>query len=256
MNPFGRPRRELDDAMIRQLFQDGATETDIAKHLATSRSSIHRRLTTMGAELRSAVQASDLRRHKTFNVEPLRPLLDGLLLGDGSLEAPTTSESRLEISQRTSCQEWLTLIQHGLWQGGVTSSVLDRKERGHQLRTRKYRSFTEERRRWYPDGIKRVPADVCLNAEALAHWYWGDGTSDPYRMTFCTDGFSVHEVEFLIARLGAEYGWQLRWQFHPKENGTRLPRIICGKAKDRRELVELIRPHCPPCFQYKLKVRM
>lgn len=254
MNPVGRPRRALDDDLIKRLFQAGTTEAAIARHVGVSKSSVHRRLVTMGVELRSAAQATALRCHNTFDIAPLRPLLDGLLLGDGSLELPRTSESRLEVTQRTACREWLTLIQRSLQHGGVVSRVTDRdqEERGHQLKTKKYQTFTEERRRWYPKNIKRIPANVCLTAESLAHWYWGDGTSDVYRMTFCTDGFSVSEVEFLIMRLHAEYKWETRWEYHPTKQGTRHPRLVVGRAKDRHALIEMIKPYCPPCFQYKL----
>lgn len=256
-NPLGRPRRALDDAWIASVFLSGASEVVIAKHLGVQRGSIHRRLVSSGVPLRSAVEASDLRRFREFEETPKAlTLIDGLLLGDASIECCMHSESRLELTQRRGCVAWLRRVAREFCQLGIETVLTDRGERGFQLRTGKYATFTRQRRRWYPHGIKYVPPDVQLAPEALAHWYWGDGSTENagYRMAFCTDGFSKHDVGFLAERLHSLYGWRPTIQRRPR--GYRGFRLAIAKRDDRTALTGLIRPYCPRCFMYKLKVKL
>ena len=257
----------MAEDQIRSLYLEGLSEASISRVLGVGRPTIHRRLVSLGLPLRTAVEASDLGRHKTFHLTPaLQSVMDGLLLGDAWVEVDARSEGRLCLEQAVSHEGWIEAVETFFTQEGVQCTRSTRKPRenvlhgkvikgkgGALLRTRKYRVFTEQRARWYPSGLKRVPQDVDLGPLSLAHWYWGDGatSNQGYRMVFHTDGFEESEVVFLRDRLYALYGWTPKVSPRSGQKGFIL---TLGQASQRRDLVELIKPFCPPCFSYKLSI--
>ena len=255
----GRKKKDVDETVI-AMYESGWSEAQLAKHFGVGRSTIHRRLIGR-VELRSAVQASDLRRHRTFEwSSELSEVFDGLLLGDGSLEVPKHSESRLSVEQRQPCIDWLYELERMCLENGVDCSVKQRKRQttsGYPgiFRTRNYKTFTDMFRRWYANGKKQVPKDVILTPRSIAHWYWGDGATGNggYCMVFHTDGFCKEDVEFLQSRLQQEHGLKTRMNLRSGRVSDWI--LTVGTKEDRRKLVELIRPYCIPCFDYKLEIK-
>jgi len=247
-------------------YLSGRSVSELAKATGFSRNWVRIRLERAGVPLRGVQEAHTLICHKTFpTTEESLELIDGLLLGDAWLEKTGGSEGRLGLAQRADRKEWLEQVQRELRAGGVKSNIKPRPARiGHigkqvlrgnpslQLRTLKYKTFTDQRLRWYPKGKKIIPLDIRLTPRALAHWYWGDGglINTGYGVAFCTDGFTWEDVEFLASRLRLLYGWSPRVQSH---RGN--PRLVLSQRKHRLELVALTEPFCPDCFRYKLQVR-
>lgn len=246
-NASGRPRRSLQDSWIVERYQEGVSESVLARELGVGRSSIHRRLVSAGVPLRTAVEGSDLLRHRWVGGLP-NSFIDGLLLGDAFIEVNANSNGRLELTQRTAMAPWLKVVAQHLLAAGFDVKVVDRGHRGFQLRTGKYVDFTVERKRWYRPR-KRVPQDVALDSVALAHWYMGDGVMEQrgYRVTFCTEAFPGKDVQFLAERLEAIYGWKPTFQ--QRRSGLRLS---LGRRSERRDFVSLVKPHVVSCFNYKL----
>jgi hypothetical protein len=198
--------------------------------------------------------------------EEVLALVDGLLLSDAWIELDRTSEGRLCIEQRIGRESWLHALESELAVAGVETFFHTRKPRTSyfqgkairgagvtSMRTGKYRPFSEQRHRWYPQGKKRVPKDVNLEPRSLAHWYWGDGaTSKPgYRMVFHTDGFIEADVKFLQQRLNEKYGWSPALQ--ERRPGQFI--LVIQRKEDRRDLVSMIKSFCPQCFEYKIIIK-
>lgn len=182
-------------------------------------------------------------------------LLDGLMLGDGCLEYNRVSETRIEVTQQRPTRLWLEDVATALRGHGVEVKISDRGPRGYQLRTGKYATLTQQRSRWYPGGKKRIPEDLCLTAVSVAHWYWGDGSTENfgYRMSFCTDGFTSQENQELAERMSCLLQAPVKARLRTKS--SKYHRLFVETKEGRRNLVELIRPYCPACFAYKLEVR-
>lgn len=254
----------VEEMVVR--YRAGASESDLARNLGVSRTTVHRRLLKAGVVVRSVRAANALRGHKEFpEVETAVELIDGMMLGDGWLEGNPNSAARFCLSQRSGRKEWLVQLQAEWAALGVESRFSLREPRDHVLKDRvvrssradmlrslKYATLSRQRERWYPGGIKVVPEDVRLTPVALAHWYWGDGAleNNGYRMAFCTDGFTWEECKRLVGRLHTLYGWEGRIHSHRGK-----PKIVLQRREDREALVELIRPLCPPCFTYKLDTK-
>jgi len=263
----GRPRKALPDREILRLYKDGQSEAQLARQFGTSRGSIHRRLVSMGITTRDAVEATALRTRKTFQVtEAFLELVDGLLLGDAWIEVDGTSEGRLGLEQTVRHEPWLDSVEQEFFRIGISVSRGYRKprvgllhgrtvksKRSATLRTRKYRPFTEQRVRWYPDGGKHVPSDVRLSPRALAHWYWGDGATvnEGYGMLFHTDGFAEEDVARLRSRIKTLYGWATTQRERRPGQFT----IGIYRQRDRAQLAALIGPYCPPCFTGKIDIK-
>lgn len=261
----GRKKLEVDVEALVAGFNAGETESSLARKFGIGRSTVHRRLVSAGVNTRDAVEATALRTHRQVEASPqLRALIDGLMLGDGWIEVSGNSSGRVCVEQTSEHSDWLDQLETHWDSVGVEWTRSTRKPRQTNilgrsfesnpaglLRTRKYATFTEERYRWYPDGTKRVPGDVDLSPLALAHWYWGDGSTvrEGYGMIFHTDGFTREEVDFLRDRLNELYGWE------PTIRERRRGQFTLGVYKDRQALCDLIKPYCPPCFRYKLKVK-
>lgn len=221
----------------------------------------------MGVPLRDAVQATALRTRRTFCMTPtLLDVVDGLMLGDAWLEVNANSEGRLCLEQIPERGDWLDMVESIFDSEGVTCSRQHRPPRqarikGREfiskgsivLRTGKYQPFTEQRSRWYVEGKKRVPLDVRLTPQSLAHWFWGDGCTgnNGYRMVFHTDGFNESDVDLLQGKLRSTFGWEATKQERRKGVFT----LALSESEFRRDLVGQIRPYCPPCFAYKLNIK-
>ncbi len=210
----------------------------------------HRFLTRRGW-----VPAGQLNRHDLVCTGRLSPnraqqaLIDGMLLGDGKLNR----QPQLSTSQ--TCEELVRLkymALTGLTSGtGVTvlpkvcSDGLDRRDQ-----TSFYSSTCiwtrQERARWYPDGIKRVPADLALTDLTLAVWYMDDGRGRNLTTTkemnyapggrqqgayadFAICGFDEEDAALLVTKL-AEVG--LAAEVRRRKTGYLDLRIVRESAAD------------------------
>ena len=186
-------------------------------------------------------------------------IVDGLLLGDGSID-PNGS---LRLGQAKIRQGWLEELADRLKTLQMVSrtipvlprdSVIEGRKThymgGGHLYTPTYIELQQQRLRWYPDGIKRVPKDVSLAPVAIAYWFCGDGTySRDGALMFCTNGFRKREVNFLASRLSEAVG--IDAYCSPSRPGEFIVRV--NKRDDALRLKNFIEPHVPECCRYKFK---
>lgn len=225
---------------------------------------VRRRLCRQGVLLRSSAEGVHLakRAPPVEETRALRELVDGLLLGDGSIECGRYG-ARLRLGQCADHRDWVKQVQQLFEGAGVICGVRDalpetpariwgkvyRRQGTCKLTTRSYAFLKDQRERWYPHGSKRVPKDVLLTPLSLAHWYAGDGTvgCKGYHAKFCTDGFPEQDVLFLIRRLHEVFGWS---PVHEERN-----RILLCRFEDRQSLVSMLQDLMPGCFRSKLRLR-
>jgi hypothetical protein len=187
-------------------------------------------------------------------------VLDGLLLGDGSLRHPNPDgATSFKLSQSVRHMAWVKMIEEEFRFVSVETSTAPLKAipggRGPavELRTRALVELDEHFERWYPISKKVVPKDVRLTPLALAYWFSGDGAraSNGYSVRFCTHGFSREDVDFLVRRLEELYGWK------PEVFIDRgYPAIRMSRSGDRDGLRRLVATLVPHCFQHKLNLKV
>lgn len=180
-----------------------------------------------------------------------RALIEGMLLGDSTIKkhqaqlvTSQISHEYVWLKQRALddfiCGSW-TETEGADWGDGYT-----RKPRsGFYLKTQGW--VKRERDRWYPNGVKRVPADLQLKPITLAAWYMDDGSGRSSNVVhLCTDGFPEHDVELLVTKL-ADLGVQAQLI----KNGD-YPRIsISGDGLTA--FMRLVAPYVLPEMRYKLR---
>jgi|APSaa5957512622_1039677.scaffolds.fasta_scaffold07105_4 transposase-like protein len=249
---------------IAELYESGLSIKQLATRLGWGYETTRRRLRKAGANIRTSGQGVSLaRRADPFDVAPeVRPLVDGLLLGDGSIERGGVG-SRLRLNQCVKNRPWVDMVGAAFTSLGIewrevrgASGIVEiagqsyTRSPSYGVRTRSYTYFTQERDRWYPGGEKRVPEDVNLSPTSIAHWYFGDGMvgSKGYHAKFATDGFRAEDVNMLIALLHRSYGWSA--------TRTARNRILLSRVADRADLHDMIKDCTPSCFQHKLCLRL
>lgn len=188
----------------------------------------------------------------------LRELLDGLMLGDGSMSVRSSkskSSANLEIEQRIDREGWIDDIKTRFDNFGISNKkTFNTKRQSVRLRTFFYNEFLVERRRWnYIPGIGKtnIPSDVSIAPLSLALWYMGDGslnTSSIYLLTLC---FTKESQIELIERINKRYGWKMEAVKRRVRNRERYT-IYLPKA-DIRDFLAVIQPYMVNCFNYKLK---
>lgn len=108
--------------------------------------------------------------------------------------------------------------------------------------------FKELRKKWYPDGEKIVPRDLVLNARTIAYWFMDDGVNNQKKRTasFCTQGFTTDDIDFLINQLE-----KLNVKSTRQRSDTKF--IIAVSCKDYFNFIEMIEPYVTiECMRYKI----
>ena len=197
-------------------------------------------------------------------------VLDGVMVSDGKVKLsfgrrslnPTPVFMLAQTGVRH--KDWLELVRKALASLGTTTS--EAKE--YIDRSLKIRVFTQFhshvspyigylRERWYPGGIKQVPADFELTPVSLANWYMGDGLSSYDRRfrivavvtRFSTASFSEEDNEFLIEQLhnlgiSATIG-----------HSGKYPHINISQFSVNY-LMDIVEPYVVSSYLYKIKRRV
>jgi hypothetical protein len=154
-----------------------------------------------------------------------REVLDGEMLGDGCLfRRRETANAHAAWTLRSHQHVTLLAEEFAEYEPRVRN-IGDTKRQA--LRTLTNPALTEQRMRWYPDGRKRLPADLTLSPIVCLHWFIGDGANRGRgSIRFHTESFTELEVERLVRMLG-DLGFPCA-MFRRSSNhgrGNRLPYI-------------------------------
>ena len=175
------------------------------------------------------------------NIRPLIPLteyqhqvLDGLMLGDGSIQLDRKNRSlnaRLVIRRAIKDKPYLLWSKSIFEEFCSANSIREYSDldvrtnkihKGISLTTLSNPSFTNYHNKWYGQ-IKRVPSDLELNSLSVLIWFLDDGCivrtkSSKLELKLSTDGFSKEDNEFLQCLLSKRYGVQ--FNIYSSKEGT------------------------------------
>lgn len=256
-------RIKLPIQEIIERYKQGESQASLARSFGVNRRTIKRMLDSENIYIRSDGEASKARANRAFNSSLIvDSVIDGLLLGDAWIEQKSgQANARLGIEVKNSSEDWLVKISEIFNQHNIKHSISKRPARKKViqgvetvsqeslvLRTSLYPNFAIQRKRWYPNGKKRVPKDLVINKYTLAHWYWGDGCTDNYLVRIYTNNFTKEGCKFLISSL--EDSFNLR--FSLSSSGGK-PILDLYNNTERERFLSIIREQVPACFQYKVK---
>jgi len=181
----------------------------------------------------------------------MRELLDGLLLGDGSLDAHGKGVRYRHTCKHKAYLEWLKneMMGYGI---DFTPNIYEKPNGygtgvGYQIYSRNHSFLKENYERWYTEERKKVvPTDLKLMPIVLNQWYIGDGGFDSDKgylrqIQIAAHSFSYEEREFLVEML-IELGFKA---------SNRKKGLICISKKSIPDFLDYIGPSPVKCYAYK-----
>ena len=186
-------------------------------------------------------------------------MTDGLLLGDASVD----QKGVFRLSQCLRRGAWIEQIQAELLNISVSSKigrtppgVSKKPANGRYIKSSGsvylYTPACVEtkalRKRWYPEGKKIIPRDVSLTPLSIALWLCGDGTTKKTGLiSFCTNGFTYTDVEYLRFRLYEILG--VNMSIVNKPDG---PVLESYRRNESNRIKIYTQDYVPEVFKYKL----
>lgn len=188
-------------------------------------------------------------------------ILDGLLLGDGGVYNHNRGymKGKSFFGQTCKYEEYLHYIKSMLEQEGLEFpdkciTPYMRKLKHREGYTKEYRLTSrfspylyDQRCRWYPYNVKRVPKDITLTTNVLREWYIGDGSLITWRnylwnVKLCVLGYDEYDNVFL-KNLLVDLGFSSRFNKKRGEinvNRSNVPKFLSFIGS------------CPvDCYKYK-----
>jgi hypothetical protein len=173
--------------------------------------------------------------------DKLREIIDGLLLGDGSLvtKKDLVSAYLMFVNKYRDVVDWINKL---LFSCGVKGFVKQIKSGYYLYESRSYREFLKEYLRWYKNGKKKIPQDIKISKLSLLLWYLGDGSLATYKaklknkiyiiqwIRFSTQGFSKEENEFLAKKLKS-LGFEAKVSYTSKAKNQTIIGIYSDNVK-------------------------
>lgn len=178
----------------------------------------------------------------------LKGYLDGLLLGDGSINQKAYYRQSFGLNQ----EEWALKIKNDLGEFGISSSIKGPYRRQKiELISRIHPIFKDFRERWYKNGRKIIPRDINLSPITIVNWYLSDGKLDKDDMIILyTESFSKEDVEWLSSCLNKATGIVS----YPHKN-ERKHWIIKVRAAESEIFLNYIKESKIRCFNYKFDLK-
>lgn len=195
----------MNDLII-TLYQSGKSSRTIARELNSSHSQVLKHLKENGIRRRSITESAKLRTKKLTYSDKIREVIDGLTLGDGSIKSQSGLSGNIVIANKSG--QFIRYVKQLLDECNIANRIYVSKKGYTYLESLSYDLLFDEYSRWYPDGKKIIPKDIKLSPLNVTLWYLGDGTISGvkydrtgmicYRAKFCTNGFTISDVDFLV----------------------------------------------------------
>lgn len=208
--------------------------------------------------------------HKTLSVSTTnlsnhhKQILEGCLLGDGSVFCPKIT-SYFELTSIH--EEFANHLQEVLPFEKSKVGIRDRQKttihgieynckKSYVFKTLRDNSLADFRKKWYPQGIKIIPKDLKLSPNTIKYWFYGDGSTSwiKYKninrylhMTFCTNNFTIEDCELLKSKLD-DLGFKFEIYLQRKQ-----PVLITSKTNIVKDILNYMGECSINAFDYKWK---
>ena len=179
--------------------------------------------------------------------ERQKAIIDGCLLGDGSMRCKTNA--LLEINHSIKQCEYVE------WKYNEFKNLVSTKPHkrfdnagriAYRFTTRSLPVLTKIYRRFYYSGRKIIPDDLVIHPLSLAVWFMDDGCKSYRAIYLNTQKFSVAEQNNLVALLNQQFG--IKATLNKDKQYWRM-RI---KMESAMRFMNIITPFIIPSMKYKL----
>jgi hypothetical protein len=245
----------------REVFcSEYVSRSRVEKHFGTfSNAKVEAGLQNTGTIQKSEEELEDINQQVKED-DKLQEVIKGLLLGDGSLEPATESESCFRVGMAN--REFLRWLynnylhkisndirnkctpKEGAEQAKKSGFRPDAKEENYshiyEIRTHRLPFLSEMREKWYPDEKKRFPEDLELTPTSAKFWYCGDGGVNIFDGTCSICCKNESERPRYLEHLFQDQGFNANYVAEQS--------ILFGQDSER--FLEWI-GECPKGFEYK-----
>jgi len=201
--------------LVNQYCRNNMSQEEMAKMCGVNRASILKWMRRHGVDARSVSDQSLLRANSVLLCDENTDFIDGLLLGDGCLIRKSNISAKYSHADKHSAYIiWLLdkIESFGISQSGKIrmreTQAMGYRSVAYDFNTKSYIELLDIYKRWYIDGKKRVPQDLCLSKTSCMNWYIGDGClkiskqrSGRPSIVLYTNGFLKNDVLLLIEKL-------------------------------------------------------
>lgn len=196
-----------------------------------------------------------------------RYFLDGLLLGDGSINSNKAYISRM-YEHATISLEWLNIIKLFFKKYDIWSKIYQLPNKEYKLVTDCIPEFNWFRDRWYREKEdtnqyfkydKIIPCDLDLTPHCIANWYMGDGSllkpsgyAKQFGIKLATHSFSYNDVVCLKDTLNMllHTKFSIIKESKYKDEGYYHTLRLYGNDKVK-SFLDYVKSHIIPYFEYK-----
>jgi len=225
---------------------------EIAHIYGTNVGNVHKVFVRLGIQRRRPVEAANEVATKSIALsEPAIELLEGELLGDGSLRRFRNGAQLTYTTKHYEYAVWLIgqLEQHGIDCSDISEYQHDAGNVVFKFQSLTYKELGDIYDKWYDaHGNKRLPAGFSLTPVRLRQWFIGDGSNVADSKAKCISCYTSFSPEDK-ARLKATLERVLSRDLITHENGNK----IYINADAVKTLFDIVGP-CPvPCYEYKWK---
>lgn len=246
-------------------YKNGKSCYELGSEYDCSFATIQRLLRRNGIQCRKKWEHSTLNISNTELSDLEKQIIQGMLLGDGSVLLSKVSSYFTTTSKD---KEFTDHLKGILSLPGWRTYIRDKKhiiikgrkyncEKNYTITSRTDKSLGTFRNEWYPEGIKIVPRNLELTPTIIKYWFYGDGSTSfvPYRdvpdarvrITFCTNGFTHDDCEFLVSKLD-----DLSFKFTIQLDKGK-PILVALQRNTTTEFCNYMGECNLPCFDYKWK---
>ena len=194
-------------------------------------------------------------------------IIDGLILGDGSIVLPK-DQTTPYISLGNTQKEWIDYIRSVLpFENTITtvpaSTTTFKTKKGYKTYSKKiayyYKSKTDISLiniyyKWSVNNRKTISFDLYLHPLTVLHWFYGDGYScytkgkKQITVSLCTHNFNEQEVKILQQKFKEI---NINFRIYKKDIYFML---VMHRKSEIIKFFEYIKPvHCIKAFDYKFK---
>ena len=208
------------------------------------------------------------------HLSPLQEdILVGSMLGDGSLSHSSLNScfSKNQKYDRKEYLDWHAEMLDGYsanvrpiyskekltegFDGKIQREKTDEYLSGYRYETFNHPNLTDLRNKWYKNNIKIIPADLGLNPQRIAIWYFDDGSNDSKQRVavLCTQSFTLDESEFLVEKFQAFNLYPTIKKIKSKYTGRQMP-ILKFSRSSYDNIIALVKPYMLwDCFAHKVE---
>ncbi len=231
----------------RLYFDEKMSSGDIARLCNVTVGAVLIKFRRYNVKRRSFREARELKANHINLTPQLIEFIDGMLLADGCVSYASKNKMSACYVHADTKPGYIDWLSKELREKYHLELIYDNSR---SIRTKYYREFLEIRKRWYPNGIRRVPADIKLSPQVVLNWYIGDGTYTHRghiknglggRLVLCKilDGDGKILLSSLLQKMNIE--------------NTIQKQGIYIRVKSRHIFFNYIAKanHIPPCYRYK-----